>query len=474
MNDVLERLRADNPVRTGSAPSIDQVWARLERESAAPDRRRLRPARTLAFGMLALAPVVIVLAVVLALPGGRRVSGGSGAQGIGTVLVHYRTRTVYRPAASSGASFAYEFGTADVWVSGALRHRVETDYFVSRSGRPVGDPLHLELTTDGRLLEHFQSGSLSKVGELVQSRVGEQNPPCPLIVACGPEVSVDPLSEVRRLYGNGGLVLGAKGRRLNGRSVDELVSTGSGPPIRVLVDPQSLMPVEVIAQYGTGPWPASSLSTTTISNYRSSPLTPANRGLLSMRPHPGAKLMCGGPGGGGPVRPASPRGCRYTPSSPSTVQSIPPDLAAAFAVFRRPASNSDTLPAVNAVQLARGPATRGGVNPALARRVGDAQTSAFVVPGNGVVCLVVGGGHTCIARGGAIAGRLLTESFGASSFAEVVTGLVPDGVSSVTLRMVGGGSKKVAVHQNIYQADLARRATTMTYQGHSGHASVAL
>lgn len=38
MTDVLDRLRADNPVKAGAAPSIDRVWARLQ-QNPHPGRR---------------------------------------------------------------------------------------------------------------------------------------------------------------------------------------------------------------------------------------------------------------------------------------------------------------------------------------------------------------------------------------------------------------------------------------------------
>lgn len=153
---------------------------------------------------------------------------------------------------------------------------------------------------------------------------------------------------------------------------------------------------------------------------------------------------------------------------------IPSDLKAAFAVFRRPRSPADVLPRELATQLTRGPALGQGVDPGLARRVGSSQTPAFLVPANGGLCLVHGHGETCIPAREAIAGGLLAESFGASTYPEVVTGVVPDAVTNVTFKLIGGGSQAVAVHGNLYQANLHRRATTMTFTGPSGPVSIAL
>jgi hypothetical protein len=180
---------------------------------------------------------------------------------------------------------------------------------------------------------------------------------------------------VKRLYRTGALVLAAKGKLLDGRRVDELRSTRGKETITVFVDARSFIAVKVIDQFGSRPWPASPLMTTTISDYRQTRLTSSNRGLLQMGAHPGAKLMCGGSGGGGPLRPAPRSGCFsgavQRPQAARVVQSIQPGLSAWFGVFRRPASPSDKLPAAKAAQFSRGPSS--GVNPRLARRVGSTQ-----------------------------------------------------------------------------------------------------
>ncbi|MGO9793433.1 MAG: hypothetical protein ACLP8S_29085 [Solirubrobacteraceae bacterium] len=162
----------------------------------------------------------------------------------------------------------------------------------------------------------------------------------------------------------------------------------------------------------------------------------------------------------------------YGPPLPvSEIQAISPDLAAAFAVFRRPASASDRLPAAIAARLSR--ATElAGLNLRLARRVGGTQNPAYLVPGNGGVALVYGGGFTFVGDHRAIHGELLAEGF-RPGYPEVI-GLAPDGVSRVTFKLVGGGSQSVNVHDNVYQAQLARRATTISFTGPSGPVSATL
>lgn len=326
MTDVLERLRADNPVPTGSPPSFEEVWARLERESSTsrPARRRLRRTRALAIGAVAMVPVVVVAVIAITTLGRKGAPAGGGAAANGAFLVRYRARTVIRPAASSGASFAYDVSITNVWVSGASAHRIETDYFYSRTGRAEGTPLQHEISTDGRRLENFQAGSLNPAGELTEAQASHQTSPCPLFVACAGQVSVDPLAEVRQLYKTGALVRVPGDTRLNGRAVDELKSTRSNEVVEMFVDPRTFLPLEVKAQYGSKPWPVSATQTTTISDYQRVPLTSSNRWLLRMRPHPGARRLCAGPGGGGPVPPGSGQGCVSRVGRPSVAP--PPPL----------------------------------------------------------------------------------------------------------------------------------------------------
>jgi hypothetical protein len=243
--------------------------------------------------LAALAPVGLVLVIALTTLVHRRTSGAP----VAGVLVHYRARTVFRPARDSGASFAYEITVSDVWVAGSERHRVDTDYFYSRSGRPVGAPLQHEAATDGRGVANFQAGALDPAGSLDESRAESQNAPCPPIVACGPsEVAVDPLTEVRRLLRSGRLVLARRDARIAGRVVDELRTTGVGGlrgEVRLFVAPGTFVPLEIVVAYGA----ASPVQTTTISDYSRTALNSSNRRMLLMRPHPGARPLCSATGG---------------------------------------------------------------------------------------------------------------------------------------------------------------------------------
>lgn len=77
-------------------------------------------------------------------------------------------------------------------------------------------------------------------------------------------------------------------------------------------------------------------------------------------------------------------------ASPVPIGEIQPDQAAAFAVLRRPQRSTDRMPADVAAGVA-GPG-RFGRNAALARAITTETGKGWVVPGRGVVCLVLPSG----------------------------------------------------------------------------------
>lgn len=59
MTDVLDRLRADNPVKAGSAPSIDEVWARLQQDPNTAQRRLRTPWKAAAATISIIIPLAV-------------------------------------------------------------------------------------------------------------------------------------------------------------------------------------------------------------------------------------------------------------------------------------------------------------------------------------------------------------------------------------------------------------------------------
>lgn len=98
MTDVLDRLRADNPVPVGSAPSIDQLWERLEHNDGGA-QHRARPA-ILTLALVAVVPVAIVVAFALTTHGRTGISSAGRVSGSGGVL------HVFRPSHGSATRSA--------------------------------------------------------------------------------------------------------------------------------------------------------------------------------------------------------------------------------------------------------------------------------------------------------------------------------------------------------------------------------
>ena len=142
------------------------------------------------------------------------------------------------------------------------------------------------------------------------------------------------------------------------------------------------------------------------------------------------------------------------PSQPlPRVESVPQDQASAFAILRRPQVEGDSLPEERWPSLEGGMVGRLGLNPSLARRASTDAGDAWVIPGNGFVCLDCGGA-CCNTAEAAAAGQIVTWTSTRSGDRCIVHGLVPDGVSEVTLVTTTGATGEVSVRDNVYGAVL--------------------
>jgi hypothetical protein len=155
-------------------------------------------------------------------------------------------------------------------------------------------------------------------------------------------------------------------------------------------------------------------------------------------------------------------------TDPSSATSVDPGLARAFAVLRGPAVTDDAdKPGSLDRLIATGQA--GGANPGLARRAVTADGTVFyVVPGDGTLCLAAVGAGSCDrAEKAEASGLILSSKLGTDPQASVrVQGVVPDGVSSVTI--AGDGvSKEIAVHDNAF-AYLGPNVTSVSWKGQAG------
>jgi hypothetical protein len=126
----------------------------------------------------------------------------------------------------------------------------------------------------------------------------------------------------------------------------------------------------------------------------------------------------------------------------------------ALGILRRAIGPGDAVPAGDSVTFSGA----SGANMALARRAsGFAGIDAWVVPGRGSVCLLAGtesgsiGGAACAPDPEAIAGELkLTGTSDTEPGAELVTGIVPDGITTVALRLESRLVVHAPVHENVY------------------------
>ena len=180
--------------------------------------------------------------------------------------------------------------------------------------------------------------------------------------------------------------------------------------------------------------------------------------------------------------PASPA-TRAIGATRSEIHAISQAQSASFGILRRARRPGDSFTALHAG------AGRRGSNPALARSVAVppgalAPRLLSVVPANGNVCLrmLFGSGlaywqcrTTQQAIGGALivglrptgvlhAGRPVAPPRISSQF---IVGLVPDGVSAVTIHAALGVTRTVAVHDNVYAATIFAPTTiSLMLPGH--------
>ena len=145
------------------------------------------------------------------------------------------------------------------------------------------------------------------------------------------------------------------------------------------------------------------------------------------------------------------------------VRSVPAAQAAAFAILRRPLRASD---AFEAIRPGAGPL---GANPALARTVrepagGLSAGIVSVVPANGALCLRVpfsfdgGAQWFCQPLAAAREGRLIMALRPAGPLRageQLLVGLVPDGVRTVTVTAAAGSPRTVPVRSGVYDVQLS-------------------
>jgi hypothetical protein len=182
-------------------------------------------------------------------------------------------------------------------------------------------------------------------------------------------------------------------------------------------------------------------------------------------------LVCAGVGG---IASAgnSDRGVSDYDREGRRVAAIPPNQAQQFGELRRAPRSDDALPASMKQTLAADPTveSRWGANIGLARRAG---VKTWLIPGDGVVCAVVGShidgtfGLTCAAPDEISRGYLQhTEVDDGGN--GVLTGVLPDGVDSVDIVLKDGSSETVKVQHNTYQTAIDDQVKTVEFVDPAG------
>ena len=141
-----------------------------------------------------------------------------------------------------------------------------------------------------------------------------------------------------------------------------------------------------------------------------------------------------------------------------------------FGIFRRAQVPGDAIPSTQ-----RGP---DGANYELARRVKTAAGDAWIIPAAQEICIraldAAGPAYGCSPTSAAEAGQLALsiEPGEGQSKDTIVYGLVPDGVTSVTVR-AGAATTSVPVSDNVYSATLAGPGeVSYSASGHSGQVHI--
>jgi hypothetical protein len=148
---------------------------------------------------------------------------------------------------------------------------------------------------------------------------------------------------------------------------------------------------------------------------------------------------------------------------------------AQLAVLRRAGRSEDAVPESVRATIANGLGPDVGANPGLARRALRTALGEdlYVVPGRGWVCLVSSGGPAgCTPTDQIAQGYAVTLQRVPSGIR--LGGLVPDGVSTVTIRGAAGESATATADGNAWRADVAFEPASVawTRAGTSGEVSV--
>ena len=318
MSDVLERLRAANPVSECTQPNLEEFrraldeWcempspvARTTDPEAWGERRsrwRKRSVRIVAVATI-FAAVLTIVALSSQTGGGisllqRAYAATDPAGGI----VYYVTST--RSSFGSGARSSSSESRARVWRSESRSRRLETHASDLRNGQAQQGDSYEEVdrrVAGGELSSAYSSGrnTVFKGFLAFTGRIAPGSGYCKASPACS-FTTEDPVLALRALYA-AGAIRQVGHSQLDGRTLTVLEVTSRRHEVtsrqqfrissqRILIDPKTGAPVELITHYGSQP--GALTSTTIFHTYKHLELTSQTERLLSFRPHPHARLEC--------------------------------------------------------------------------------------------------------------------------------------------------------------------------------------
>jgi hypothetical protein len=182
-----------------------------------------------------------------------------------------------------------------------------------------------------------------------------------------------------------------------------------------------------------------------------------------------------------PLQLGSSAGAEHAVSEPRQARGV----AAQVAVLRRPVVQADAMPERwrRQIEVAHSemPADLGAPGLDAARRVSTPiGVSLWLMPRDSDICVLEAAGDAagfgCYDASAVLAGRAYATStgvgYGLSENEVRVSGLMPDGVPHVTLRMRDGSAQSVAIRQNIYSAVLQAQVAQLEWRDASGEEHV--
>ncbi len=304
MTDLLERLRAANPVPACPPPPLEDVWRKLDADrgsrgtrSVPPvlvPRRRARWSRLQQSLLVALGVVPVIAVIVLAT---RTVAPSIAAKVLTATdsshaIVHYVADVAQRdlqPPARPSRHTRWE-----VWLAGNRAHILV--YQAGRSGRFF---LRAELAVDADRIEVYRP---PQFGDTITKGVLPRTPTTctPALTMCGFR-AVDPVAILRRLASGGSLhqagqavLAGRKATVLENHGTKGLLMPDSRwtVALRALINPHTSVPILIATTIGPQGKPALS-TTSTITGYQRLPVNARSQALLNMSGHADAHVRCG-------------------------------------------------------------------------------------------------------------------------------------------------------------------------------------